>query len=254
MRLFVIILINILLVFGFPLEDENLCKRKPYLIFCQEQNADFFESRQQAPEAVDPRPSQKAGEKLHRIQPSPKRTLLPIKESDDSGVEESEASVEESGKKQKPIDLSRPNAEDVAREMGELQKDDTLSSTTTESNEIFDGSTSTTTTTKIHPSLFRTFFRFKRSSLPQPLASVTTTNNKNTTLNKRQHDWVYLDDTDDLDYIAYRKRRARLLRKLNDLDSDHRHYHRFLSFPFLSPFLSYYFYWPENPCALLKIY
>uniref|UniRef100_A0AC34GTS6 Uncharacterized protein n=1 Tax=Panagrolaimus sp. ES5 TaxID=591445 RepID=A0AC34GTS6_9BILA len=131
MRLIVIFLSNILLIFCFPLEDVNLCKRKPYLIFCKEQNVGFFESRQQNPEVLDD--SERRFKASENPDQSPlERPLLSAKERET----EVEDGATPAGRKEKlkPIDLSRPNAEDVAREMGELQRDDPT--TTTESNEV----------------------------------------------------------------------------------------------------------------------
>uniref|UniRef100_A0AC35GVC2 Uncharacterized protein n=1 Tax=Panagrolaimus sp. PS1159 TaxID=55785 RepID=A0AC35GVC2_9BILA len=254
MRWIVIFLSNILLIFCFPLEDENLCKRKPYLIFCQEQNVGFFQSRQQNPEVKNSRQTFKSSESPDS---SPlERPLISVKEKE-MAVEDGDIDVDESGsskkKQQRPIDLSRPNAEDVAREMGELQRDDPSSTTTTtESNEI-----SETTPAKIQPKHNLFISRYKRaffsphsdiSQAPAPPAPKPSRNNNN----KRQRDWVYLDDSEDLDYIEYRKRRARLLRRLNNLDADQQlhSYHRSTSHyprsPYSSYGSSYSSYYPSN--------
>ena len=153
MRWIFIFVFDFLLIFGFSLEDgrllfisgkpndwnlENLCKRKPYLIFCREQSIDFNESRMNNQnQQVNSRPRFKSVTSSNDDDGPLERPLQSAKEHelgiDEGGISHSrDDEVHGHRSTQKPIDLSRPNAEDVAREMGELQRD----TTTTESNEV----------------------------------------------------------------------------------------------------------------------
>ncbi|KAE9555220.1 hypothetical protein FO519_001570 [Halicephalobus sp. NKZ332] len=144
----------------------DLCKRKPYLLLCREQSSDFEDSRRALPKNSDPLARPESVPELPANQDYPLTKSSPHYYPDNTPwvppvikYHHKDADT--------PIDFSRPNADDVAREMG-VMRDDPVAT-----NKIPD--------------------------------TPSETND---------------EDTDDLNYAAYRLRRARLLRKLQDLDDD----------------------------------
>uniref|UniRef100_A0A7E4WA82 Secreted phosphoprotein 24 n=1 Tax=Panagrellus redivivus TaxID=6233 RepID=A0A7E4WA82_PANRE len=229
--------------YSFP-SAIDLCKRKPYLLFCQEQTKEFVDSRAPSNQLPLPRPgtnfkhSANDNPSVHHNEPKPLITnaernevlhenpgLLvtpPVVNDNGPGARPTTPAGPTAKTTTGPIDMSRPNAEDVAREMGELQRDLPMegkkSGRRLNENDAFiedfdredsDSSTTTEATVERFLEVSQNHSRHVRSS------------------RNRRRDWVYLDDTDDLDYVAYRRQRARLLRKLSDLDNDQRSRHRY---------------------------
>uniref|UniRef100_A0AC34RSV2 Uncharacterized protein n=1 Tax=Panagrolaimus sp. JU765 TaxID=591449 RepID=A0AC34RSV2_9BILA len=209
-QLFVIL---VFINFCHASNDVDLCKRKPYLLFCRSQASEFDDSRMntnQDSELPLARPKIDQGFDI----PQDPITLAPIPDPRyDTDyfkpVYSPPRYIYHHKDANTPIDMSRPNADDVAHEMESRRRDEPL-------NPKFEPSLKVKHPTNEFLTIPRTFSRYKRSTNQTP--NKINQIHKNATYDKKLKDWIYEDDADDMAYRLYRLRRARLMRKIRHLD------------------------------------
>ena len=130
----------------------DLCKRRPYLLLCREQFTGIEDTRGTYKKNSDPLPRPESFPELPSNRNYPLTKPNPSYYPDNS--EWTPPTIVYHHKDENsPIDLSRPTADDVAREMGEVMRDDPIATNKIPDtpSEVTNGETPSGTTPEITP-------------------------------------------------------------------------------------------------------